>query len=155
MYLNLKYRYNKLNLLHLHLVDFQSFPFASAAAPALVQGAYSQEETYTPDQLRKLVSFAKVRTTVRPSVYMSPQAIAPISTQALASISSYVYKPLRPYVHTFISPCALTPVSFAHIRLFVRFVRLYLETTAVGSFSNLKRPLSNYLSCSLPMSRSL
>jgi len=53
--------YNKLNLLHLHLVDFQSFPFASAAAPALVQGAYSQEETYTPDQLRNLVSFAKDR----------------------------------------------------------------------------------------------
>jgi hypothetical protein len=38
--------YTKLNLLHLHLVDFQSFPFASTQAPLLVQGAYSPNETY-------------------------------------------------------------------------------------------------------------
>lgn len=145
MYLNLKYRYNKLNLLHLHLVDFQSFPFASAAAPALVQGAYSQEETYTPDQLRNLVSFAKVRTTVRPSVYMSPQTIVPISTQALASISSYVYKSLCPYT------CVLrSHTSFHPFRPSV-----FRNNRRGCSFSNLKRPLSNYLSCSLPMSRSL
>ena len=46
--------FNKLNLLHLHLVDAVSFPFASAAAPALVRGAYSLEETYTPAQLQGL-----------------------------------------------------------------------------------------------------
>jgi len=51
----------KINLLHLHLVDFQSFPFESASAPLLVKGAYSPHQTYTPTELKALVSYAKDR----------------------------------------------------------------------------------------------
>ena len=50
--------YSKLSVLHWHLTDFQSFPFASAALPALVQGAWSESETYSPDDVHALVSYA-------------------------------------------------------------------------------------------------
>ena len=53
--------YNKLNLLHWHLVDFQSFPFVSQSAPKLSHGAYSTRETYTVDDLRDVVQYAKAR----------------------------------------------------------------------------------------------
>lgn len=53
--------YAKLNLLHFHLVDFQSFPFASAAAPNLVKGAWSRSQTYSPADLEGLVQYAKDR----------------------------------------------------------------------------------------------
>eukprot|EP01079_Euglenida_sp_SAG-EU17-18_P011445 gene11445-2083_t len=46
-------------VLHLHLVDFQSFPFASAAGPALVKGAWSASETYSPADLSALTAYAK------------------------------------------------------------------------------------------------
>eukprot|EP01051_Picozoa_sp_SAG22_P020195 SAG22_NODE_3987_length_1435_cov_3.305389_1_plen_323_part_00 len=53
--------YNKLNVLHWHIVDFQAFPFASTAMPALVRGAYSLHEVYTPAQVRAVVKYAKDR----------------------------------------------------------------------------------------------
>ena len=49
------------SLLHWHLVDYQSFPFASAAAPALVHGAYSPGQTYSPAELKEMVAYAKDR----------------------------------------------------------------------------------------------
>ena len=51
----------KLNVLHWHLVDFQSFPVDSQAAPRLVQGAYSPRETYSLADLAHVVAYAKDR----------------------------------------------------------------------------------------------
>ena len=51
----------KLNLLHWHLVDFQSFPVQSEAAPGLGKGAFSARETYTLADLARVVAFAKDR----------------------------------------------------------------------------------------------
>lgn len=52
---------NKLNVLHLHLTDFQSFPFRPDCAPEMANGAYSPEEVYTPDDLRGLYAYARAR----------------------------------------------------------------------------------------------
>lgn len=51
---------SKLNVLHLHLVDSQSFPFASESTKLGI-GAYSPRQVYTPKQLRSLVGFARDR----------------------------------------------------------------------------------------------
>ena len=51
----------KLNLLHWHLVDFQSFPIQSKAAPGLGKGAFSGRECYSLDDLTRVVLYAKDR----------------------------------------------------------------------------------------------
>eukprot|EP00051_Salpingoeca_urceolata_P012086 m.150177 g.150177 ORF g.150177 m.150177 type:complete len:553 (-) comp17370_c0_seq4:2308-3966(-) len=48
----------KLNVLHWHLVDFQSFPFASNNTN-LGRGAFSPSEMYSPDDVRSIVAYAK------------------------------------------------------------------------------------------------
>ena len=50
---------NKLNVLHLHLIDAQSFPFYSKSHPELsAAGAYSKEKIYQPSNLTDIVSYA-------------------------------------------------------------------------------------------------
>ena len=52
----------KLNTLHWHLSDAQSFPIASAAAPALAEsGAWHPSLVYAPDDLRAVVEAARLR----------------------------------------------------------------------------------------------
>jgi hexosaminidase len=52
----------KLNRFHWHLTDSQSFPFVSKNYPELAEyGAYSPSETYTHDDVREIVEFARVR----------------------------------------------------------------------------------------------
>ena len=51
----------KLNVLHWHLVDEVSFPFNSTAAPYLSMGAWSYHETYSADDLRGIVAYARDR----------------------------------------------------------------------------------------------
>ncbi|GMH48651.1 hypothetical protein TrLO_g3482 [Triparma laevis f. longispina] len=54
--------YAKLNVLHWHLVDSQSFPFDSNSYPLLGKmGSYSQEERYTPNDVSDLVEYARQR----------------------------------------------------------------------------------------------
>ncbi|GMH55875.1 hypothetical protein TrST_g2448 [Triparma strigata] len=54
--------YAKLNVLHWHLVDSQSFPFDSKSYPLLgKQGAYSQFERYSPNDVAELVEYARQR----------------------------------------------------------------------------------------------
>ena len=53
--------YNKLNVLHWHLMDSESFPFNSTALPKLVDGAFSPASVYQPDDLRDAVEFARQR----------------------------------------------------------------------------------------------
>merc|ERR1711871_589793 len=48
--------YNKLNVLHWHLSDSQSFPFVSQHYPGMSKtGAYSSEMVYTPDAVARIV----------------------------------------------------------------------------------------------------
>merc|ERR1712146_437137 len=52
--------YVKLNVLHLHLTDAQTFPVEIKSFPDLTQG-YSEEEIYTHQNIRNLIKYAKKR----------------------------------------------------------------------------------------------
>ena len=53
---------NRMNVLHLHIVDSYSFPFASAALPLLAaKGAWAPDKVYTPADLQALVAHARTR----------------------------------------------------------------------------------------------
>ncbi|XP_058065940.1 probable beta-hexosaminidase fdl [Anopheles bellator] len=65
--------HSKLNRFHWHITDSQSFPLISKHYPQLARyGAYSEAEVYTPEDVRELASFAKVR-----GVQIIPEIDAP------------------------------------------------------------------------------
>ena len=51
----------KLNVLHWHIVDAQSWPLESPAWPGLWVGAFSPRERYTTDDVAAVVDFARAR----------------------------------------------------------------------------------------------
>jgi hexosaminidase len=54
--------YSKLNVLHWHITDSQSFPLELPKLPNMTKyGAYSADKIYHPDDVKELVSYAKLR----------------------------------------------------------------------------------------------
>ncbi|XVE52742.1 hypothetical protein DITRI_Ditri02bG0147800 [Diplodiscus trichospermus] len=53
--------YAKLNVLHWHIIDEQSFPLEVPTYPKLWNGAYTKWERYTVEDASEIVSFAKMR----------------------------------------------------------------------------------------------
>jgi hexosaminidase len=53
--------YAKLNVLHWHMVDAQSFPFQSRSSPRLWDGAFSPSERYTQADVVSVVEYARLR----------------------------------------------------------------------------------------------
>jgi hexosaminidase len=53
--------YAKMNVLHIHASDEQSFPMEIKAYPKLWEGAFSDQERYTQADLATLVEYARVR----------------------------------------------------------------------------------------------
>lgn len=54
--------HSKLNRFHWHITDSQSFPFQSKHYPELAKyGAYSSHEVYTPQDVKDIADFARVR----------------------------------------------------------------------------------------------
>ncbi|KAI8125222.1 hypothetical protein FF38_14395, partial [Lucilia cuprina] len=54
--------YNKLNVFHWHLADDSAFPFNSTVFPELsIKGAYRPEMTYSENDVRDIVEFARIR----------------------------------------------------------------------------------------------
>nr|KAF7434344.1 hypothetical protein H0235_002535 [Vespula pensylvanica] len=53
---------SKLNTFHWHLTDSQSFPFDSVQFPEMARwGAYSGDQVYTPDDVKDLADYARIR----------------------------------------------------------------------------------------------
>lgn len=53
--------YAKLNVLHWHIIDEESFPLEVPTYPNLWKGAYTKWERYTMDDASEVVNFAKMR----------------------------------------------------------------------------------------------
>eukprot|EP00945_MAST-04E_sp_MAST-4E-sp1_P006967 g6967.t1 len=53
--------YAKINVLHWHMVDTQSFPFESKLFPKLWNGAYSEFEKFTQEDIAAVVEYARMR----------------------------------------------------------------------------------------------
>lgn len=54
--------HSKLNRFHWHITDSQSFPYVSKYYPQMAEyGAYSSNEVYTPEDVRDVAEFARVR----------------------------------------------------------------------------------------------
>ncbi|KAG6665727.1 beta-hexosaminidase 1 [Carya illinoinensis] len=53
--------YTKLNVLHWHIIDEQSFPLEVPTYPNLWQGSYTKWERYTVEDAYEIVNFAKIR----------------------------------------------------------------------------------------------
>jgi hexosaminidase len=53
--------YAKMNVLHMHIVDEQSFPIQIKSYPKLWDAAYSAQERYTQADLASLVEYARLR----------------------------------------------------------------------------------------------
>uniref|UniRef100_A0A1A9X4S7 beta-N-acetylhexosaminidase n=1 Tax=Glossina brevipalpis TaxID=37001 RepID=A0A1A9X4S7_9MUSC len=65
--------YAKLNRFHWHITDSQSFPYVSKHYPELANyGAYSDQETYTMEEIQEIANFGKLR-----GVQIIPEIDAP------------------------------------------------------------------------------
>jgi len=54
--------YDKLNVFHWHITDTHSFPFYSRRVPQLtLHGAYSPKKVYSPEDIREIIEYAKLR----------------------------------------------------------------------------------------------
>lgn len=52
---------SKLNVLHWHITDTQSWPIEVSSYPQMTKDAYSRRETFTPSSVRKVIEYARSR----------------------------------------------------------------------------------------------
>lgn len=65
--------YNKMNVLHWHILDSNSFPFISSREPLMaIYGAYNARQVYRPSDIQELVNYAQIR-----GVKIIPEVDAP------------------------------------------------------------------------------
>ncbi|VDL59172.1 unnamed protein product [Hymenolepis diminuta] len=69
--------FSKFNVFHWHLVDDQSFPFASKTFPELYkEAAYHPKMIYTHEDIKEIIEFARVRGHTRSWAYSHPELFA-------------------------------------------------------------------------------
>ena len=106
--------YAKINVLHWHLVDSQSFPFHSESNPKLWDGAYDTHSRYTHSDVAEVVEHARLR-----GVRVFPEFDMPGHAQSWC----VGYPELCP------SPTCLTPLDVSRNSTFALVDRLLAETT--------------------------
>jgi len=75
----------KMNVLHLHLSDAQSFPMEIPDLPSLVNGAFSKKAVYSTKDMEDLVEYARIR-----GVMVLPEADVPAHTAAWRAVDEDV-----------------------------------------------------------------
>lgn len=97
--------YAKLNVLHLHLSDQESFPTQSTVYPELWNASFSVFERYTKREMRQLVKYAHVRGVIIVPEFDSPSHSKSMCTGAPDGVCmdscSAANFPLRPLDETF------------------------------------------------------
>ena len=96
----------KLNVLHLHISDEESFPVQSKSFPTLWQTAFSTTERYTANELRLLVEYARERGVAILPEFDSPGHSKGLCAGAPEGVCMYNCTlnsnwPLRPVERTF------------------------------------------------------
>ena len=83
----------KLNVLHLHLTDSQSWPIEIEQYPELAESASYPGKVYSRKDIQEIVSFAKVRgIKVIPEIDMPGHAPAGFSSEAVTSKHGNIVK---------------------------------------------------------------
>ncbi|EEQ92352.1 beta-N-acetylhexosaminidase [Blastomyces dermatitidis ER-3] len=97
----------KLNVLHWHLTDSQSWPVQINRYPQMIKGAYSPREIYTPQDIRNIVQYAKARgIRVLPEIDMpghSAKGWEDIDPKLIACANSWWSNDVWP-LHTAVEP---------------------------------------------------
>ena len=96
----------KMNVLHWHLIDRESFPIASQAFPQLsAAGAFSAAATYTLDELRAIVAYARQRgVRIIPEIEMPGHGSFSAGMPELATSSCHdVLDPTRNSTYAFLA----------------------------------------------------
>jgi hypothetical protein len=75
--------FSKLNVLHWHIIDEQSFPLEVPSYPKLWKGSYSKLERYTVEDARDIVRY---------QVYHLPFAFSVSSLYSIAKFFQFTYK---------------------------------------------------------------
>ncbi|CAI6006698.1 unnamed protein product [Closterium sp. NIES-65] len=97
--------YAKLNVLHWHLVDAQSFPIETPSFPRLWEGAFSQAERYTLKDAKHIVRYAAAR-----GIVVIPEIDTPAhATSCPTCKESRLYNLPPSYAFLNSCRCLLTP----------------------------------------------
>lgn len=95
---------SKLNVLHWHLEDSQSWPIEIQSYPQMTKDAYSSKETYSVDDIKGLISYAKKRgIRIIPEIDIPGHAAAgwkQVDENAVVCANSYWYGDPNDEQHT-------------------------------------------------------
>jgi len=104
----------KLNVLHIHIADEQSFPLQSFSSPKLWLGSFSSQERYTQDDISEIVEYAH---------YRGVRVMVEFDMPAHANAMCAGYPEICP------TPTCRTPLNVANEKTFQTIEALLMEMT--------------------------